>query len=127
MIDKGKIIVYIRCKVKNLDRRGMKIEDRIQLSELLAEYGMLLTEKQRDVTRLYCDCDMSFGEVSMEYGISRQAVLDILKRAASQLEHYEEVLGNLKLKTALAKVLASVRDGDNVEENLNLMEKLLEE
>ena len=88
---------------------------------------MLLTEKQRDVTRLYCDCDMSFGEVSMEYGISRQAVLDILKRAASQLEHYEEVLGNLKLKTALAKALASVRDGDNVEENLNLMEKLLEE
>ena len=105
----------------------MKIEDRIQLSELLAEYGMLLTEKQRDVTRLYCDFDMSFGEVSSEYGISRQAVLDILKRAASQLEHYEEVLGNLKLKTALTRALTSIKQGDRIDDNLAIMEKLLED
>ncbi len=89
----------------------MRIEDRVELSELLTEYGGLLTDKQREITHLYCELDLSLGEVSDEYGISRQAVRDAINHSAASLEAYEQILGNLRFKSQLSEVLKDYAAG----------------
>ncbi len=56
-------------------------------------YGQLLTKKQRSLIELYYHQDLSLGEIALEYGVSRQAVHDLLKRAEAILEAYERSLG----------------------------------
>ncbi|NPV25889.1 MAG: putative DNA-binding protein [Firmicutes bacterium] len=56
-------------------------------------YGQLLTDKQRQVMELYYDHDLSLGEIAEEYGTSRQAVYDLIRRAEKTLEEYEAKLG----------------------------------
>jgi len=56
-------------------------------------YGQLLTPKQREYWELYYHHDLSLGEIGEEFGISRQAVYDILKRGEKLLEEYETKLG----------------------------------
>lgn len=56
-------------------------------------YEKLLTEKQQIFMRLYFHDDYSLGEISTEFGISRQAVYEHIKRAEAVLEDYEAKLG----------------------------------
>ena len=83
----------------------MTLDDRVLIGELMSEYGALLTDKQREVLTLYCGMDFSLQEVADEYGISRQAVRDLIVRAADQLEGYEAKLGALRLRRTLLSVL----------------------
>jgi Uncharacterized protein conserved in bacteria len=62
---------------------------------LLDFYDSLLTEKQRTILTFYYHDDFSLGEIASEFGISRQAVYDNLKRAEAALESYESKLGLL--------------------------------
>ena len=66
-----------------------------RLSWLLDFYGPLLTERQRRMVELHCHDDLSLAEIAEEYGVSRQAVHDGLKRAERALEGFEERLGLL--------------------------------
>jgi hypothetical protein len=68
-------------------------DKKIKLGNLFEFYGQLLTEKQQEILEDYCILDLSFGEISEELGISRQAVYDTIKRAEKQLDQYEEKLG----------------------------------
>jgi uncharacterized protein len=52
-------------------------------------YGQLLTEKQREFWELYYHQDLSLGEIAEEFGVSRQAVFDLLKRTEKILIDYE--------------------------------------
>lgn len=70
-----------------------ELEKKIELNWLSAFYGGLLTPKQRDVMRMHCEEDLSLGEIAQEAGISRQAVHDLLSRAAHQLFELEGKLG----------------------------------
>lgn len=56
-------------------------------------YGQLLTERQRSFLELYYGQDLSLGEIAVEFGVSRQAVYDTLKRTGKSLEGYEARLG----------------------------------
>ena len=56
-------------------------------------YSPLLTLRQREVMRLYYAHDLSLKEIAGEYGISRQAVYDLLRRAVGTLEALESKLG----------------------------------
>lgn len=69
------------------------LEERARLSLLNDFYGPLLTERQRQLVGLYYDQDLSLGEIAAQVGVSRQAVHDLLRRAARALETYEEQLG----------------------------------
>ena len=93
----------------------MTIEDRFAITELLEEYGSLLTDKQRDMLGMYCEMDLSLAEIAQEYGISRQAVRDNMQRAISSLEDYEAKLGVVKLKGELATIIDGV-DATNWQE-----------
>ncbi|MBC7104325.1 MAG: YlxM family DNA-binding protein [Firmicutes bacterium] len=56
-------------------------------------YGELLTRHQRELVRLYYGEGLSLGEIARDFGISRQAVYDALRRAEETLCGYEEKLG----------------------------------
>ena len=56
-------------------------------------YGQLLTEKQRQVMALYHEENLTLSEIAGEFGISRQAVHDTLKKAEVSLTEYENKLG----------------------------------
>ncbi len=65
---------------------------KLQLSQLLSTYGAMLTQKQRDIVAMYCDCDCTLSEVASEQGISRQAVRDAVVKAEKTLTALENEL-----------------------------------
>lgn len=70
-----------------------EIGRKVELAWLMAFYGGMLTEKQRQVLRLHCEEDLSLGEIAQETGVSRQGVHDMLTRTARRLFDMEEKLG----------------------------------
>ena len=75
------------------------IEKMIRVGQLYDVYGALLTERQRKCLELHFLQDWSLGEIAAEFGVSRQAVNDILRRSEETLEEYELVLNLLKQET----------------------------
>lgn len=70
--------------------------EHVRLSILLGIYGSLLTERQLEILDDYYNNDMSLSEIAEKYDISRQAVLDNVKKGEKKLEEYEEKLHILK-------------------------------
>jgi len=68
------------------------LEKTVRMSLLYDFYGQLLTERQREFFALYYDNDLSLGEIAEQYGVSRQAVYDILRRSAETLTGLEAKL-----------------------------------
>lgn len=52
-------------------------------------YAALLTDKQMNYIELYYADDYSLAEIAEEFGVSRQAVYDNIKRTEKILEAYE--------------------------------------
>ncbi len=69
------------------------IEKKIKIGNLFDFYGELLTDKQKDIVELFCLQDFTFGEISEELSVSRQAVFDTMKRVEVILDNYETKLG----------------------------------
>lgn len=70
----------------------MEIEKTNRMNALFEFYSTLLTEKQMNYIELYYADDFSLGEIANEYGVSRQAVYDNIKRTEKLLETYEKKL-----------------------------------
>lgn len=68
------------------------MEDRVNISILNAFYGNMFNQHQKEIMRLYYDCDMSLAEVSDELGITRQGVRESLLRSANKLNEWEDKL-----------------------------------
>ncbi|SHE32183.1 MULTISPECIES: YlxM family DNA-binding protein [Caloramator] len=108
--------------------------DRLSYIILLLDfYRNLLTEKQRDIMSRHFEEDMSLAEIAEEYGISRQAVHDIIKRSEKALLDYEEELGLvdrfLKQKQELIKIknlLSKYQEYDDIKKSLDILNKLLD-
>jgi predicted DNA-binding protein YlxM (UPF0122 family) len=105
----------------------MQIEDRIRIGRLLGEYGGLLTEKQRTMLNEYCGLDLSLCEIAEQYGITRQAVRDAIRRAVFQLEEYERVLQTIEFKNKLRKKLEKLEAGAACCKELAVIKEMLEE
>lgn len=67
----------------------MSLVKTTRINFLFDFYQTLLTDKQRLYMDLYYSEDLSLGEISGEYGISRQAVYDNVRRTEAMLEDYE--------------------------------------
>ena len=108
----------------------MNLQDKIDISILNTVYGNLLTPHQKEMVRLYYDCDISLFEISEQFGISRQAVRDSLVRAEKALLNYEEKLGiiskNKQLLVLLEKV-DSLEDINDIKAIVNMAIDKLEE
>ncbi len=86
---------------------------KIELSQLLAVYGRLLTDKQRDALTMWCDCDCSLSEIADEIGISRQGVRDTILKGEATLVRLEETLSLARLHRDLT-VAVGQADRDKV-------------
>lgn len=69
-----------------------EIEKTNRMNALFEFYATLLTEKQMNYMELYYADDLSLGEIAEEYGVSRQAVYDNIRRSGKLLEDYEKKL-----------------------------------
>jgi len=65
----------------------------LRIGRLYDFYGSLLTDKQQECLEMHYLNDLSLSEIADEFGVSRQAVHDILRRAEQTLEEYESKLG----------------------------------
>jgi len=73
----------------------------LHFTMLLDVYGALLTEKQRETLDFYYNEDLSLGEISEETGITRQGVMNCIKKCEQRLMELEEQLGLVKRFTEL--------------------------
>lgn len=92
--------------------------DKIYYLTLLFDvYGELLTEKQKSVIDLYYFNDFSLNEIAEEYNITRQAVLDMIKRTEKLLNQYESKLmlvdKYIKRKDKVEKILSLIDEAEN--------------
>ena len=71
------------------------MEKKFKLSWLLAFYGDMLTENQREMARLHWEEDFSLAEIASQFSVSRQSVHDTVNRTEKQLTALEERLGLL--------------------------------
>ncbi|KXT76130.1 Signal recognition particle associated protein [Streptococcus sp. DD10] len=67
----------------------MEIEKTNRMNALFEFYAALLTDKQMNYIELYYADDYSLAEIADEFGVSRQAVYDNIKRTEKILEDYE--------------------------------------
>ena len=65
----------------------------LRVTRLFDFYSALLTQKQRQALEMHYLDDWSLAEIADDFGVSRQAVHDILRRAEQVLEEYEAKLG----------------------------------
>ncbi|MBQ5952246.1 MAG: YlxM family DNA-binding protein [Lachnospiraceae bacterium] len=68
------------------------MEEFVKHTMLYDLYGELLTERQRAVYESIVFEDLSLAEAAEQYGISRQAVHDMVRRTSAALEEYEAKL-----------------------------------
>ena len=69
------------------------LESFLQVSLLYDFYGALLTDKQRKCIEMHFLNDFSLSEIADEFGVSRQAIYDIINRTREMLVDYEGKLG----------------------------------
>ncbi len=71
----------------------MSFEKDLKWSLYLDIYGGMLTERQSKLFDLYYNEDCSLAEIAAQLEISRQGVLDGIRRAQEKLTGLEEKLG----------------------------------
>lgn len=86
------------------------IEKMIRVGRLYDFYGSLLTDRQRKCIEMHYLQDLSLGEIAAEFGVSRQAVNDILRRTEEAMEQYEAGLQLFQQEKKQDDVLHQVRD-----------------
>ena len=97
----------------------MKPEEIVYYNNLYDYYGELLTEKQRKYFEDYYFSNLSFKEMSENYGISRNAAFKQLQNTLTKLKHYEEILKLYEKKEKLNEIVKDI-------ENNELKEKLID-
>lgn len=85
------------------------MDKRIETAWLLDFYGPLLTQRQQQLLRLYCEEDLSLAEIAEQEAISRQGVYDAVHKTQRQLEEYEKKLGLLARYRRMSEGLAQCR------------------
>lgn len=94
---------------------------------LLDCYGDLLTEHQKNIMELYYCEDLSLAEIGNPFGITRQAVRDIIKRTENILLNYEEKLGFAERLGKMRECFGRISDTARLIENENLRNIIADE
>ncbi len=100
------------------------VERKVELAYLAAFYGGVLTDHQKEVLAMYCEEDLSLGEIARDAGVSRQSVYNLLSRTSEKLFHLEESLGMAKrFQMIQSGIEACIRALDR--QNLNEAKRIL--
>ena len=97
------------------------MEKLIYLNNLYDLYGVLLTEKQQTYFEEYYFNNLSYGEISEKYNISRNACFKQLKIIEDKLFDYEEKLKLYYKKEKINAIIKLIDDKKIKEELENLL------
>ena len=95
---------------------------------LLDIYAPLLTKAQRETLDLYYNEDLSLGEIAANWGVSRQSVMNSVRKGEQRLDMLE---GELSIAARAAKAnalldrLAELADGAEAAGLIEKIRKLL--
>lgn len=92
-----------------------RLNRKVEYGMLASFYVSLLTDRQANVLRLYCNEDLSYGEIAEQLGISRQGVSSTLLRSFDKLDQLEKDLGLAKTfykLTELSSILSEIKSDD---------------
>ena len=98
-----------------------------EIAILIDFYGEMLTAKQRDFLEYYYNDDLSLSEIAENEGITRQGVRDAIKRAETQLNEMEILLGMAKRFEDMRSSLNEIIDCANQIAEYNLRHSLSKE
>ena len=105
--------------------RLMEIEKTNRMNALFEFYAPLLTDKQMNYIELYYADDYSLAEIAEEYGVSRQAVYDNIKRTEKILEDYERKLHRYSDYIVRSQIFDSILEkytaDSYLQENISLL------
>lgn len=105
----------------------------IEVSILIDFYGKFLKDKQLEIIDCYYNRDLSLAEIADNIGITRQGVLDSIKRSETVLYNLEKSLGavqhfkNLELKVNEINRLALNIKKENVHIGSGYIDKCADE
>lgn len=74
-------------------------------------YETLLTDKQRETLEMYYNSDLSLGEISEETGITRQGVMNCIKKSELRLVEFEE---KLELSRKISGMESDIKELENI-------------
>lgn len=74
----------------------MIFEKNLNIPRLLDIYGDLLTERQKTLTDIYYNDDLSLSEIAENENITRAGARDIIKKAENKLLEFENALHILR-------------------------------
>ena len=86
------------------------MEKLVYLNNLYDLYGILLTEKQQTYFQEYYFNNLSYGEISEKYGISRNAIFHQLKIIENKLLDYEKKLKLYYKKEKINDIINNIDD-----------------
>lgn len=106
----------------------MSIGKNLDFALLLEVYGCMLTKRQQELMEYYYWEDMSLGEISENFGITRQAVRDSIKRGEQTIIQLEEKLGLAAKISECRRVFNDIsvlakKNGDNLNQILKLADE----
>lgn len=77
-------------------------------------YSELLTQQQEEIIKMYYNEDLSITEISNIFNISRQAVLDSIKKSEEKLVYFENKLKIYEKTTKIKKILEDIKVSKNI-------------
>ena len=89
------------------------MEKFVYLIELYDLYGELLTEKQKKYFEDYYFNNLSYGEMSLKYKVSRNAIYHQLQLIEKKLKFFEEKLNLYSKKQKIDDIIKLI-DNNNV-------------
>ena len=98
-----------------------------KLNEINALYDVycdLLTDKQREYMELYYQEDLSLAEIADEFGVSRNAVHDNIRRSENLLISYEEKLKIYEKASIRQVIYDKIRECTNEDAVLGFLKQL---
>ncbi len=87
-----------------------RLEASVEMGNLCAFYGGLLTGKQRQAMTLYYQEDYSLGEIAEQLGCTRQSVHELIARSGEKLRAYEAAVGAAERMQAVTQRLEEAQD-----------------
>lgn len=97
------------------------MENVIYYNDLYDLYGDLLTNKQQEYFKDYYFDNLSYSEMALKYGVSRNAVFKQLHIVLKKLDDYEKNLELYNKKQKLSDILQKVDDDELRKELENLI------
>lgn len=83
-------------------------EKNMRFPLLLDTYGVMLSERKREIIDYYYNEDYSLSEISEITGISRQGVRDSIKKSEEEIYSLEEKLKFVQKNDAVTKLCKSI-------------------